>query len=84
MTSTARSGILLRLDEQAGAARPGTLLYHPFISENGERGPFVEPRARAQFLGLSTRTGPGDLMRAIYEGMAFAGRDCYRALDHQA
>ena len=74
---------LLRLDKQAGAASPGTLLYHPFISENGERGPFVEPRARAQFLGLSTRTGPGDLMRAIYEGMAFAGRDCYRALDHK-
>ncbi|MGI9416309.1 MAG: FGGY family carbohydrate kinase [Geminicoccaceae bacterium] len=75
--------VLLRLDKQAGTASPGTLLFHPFISENGERGPFVEPRARAQFLGLSTRTGPGDLMRAIYEGMAFAGRDCYRALDHQ-
>jgi len=74
---------LLRLDKQADAARPGTLLFHPFISENGERGPFVEPRARAQFLGLSARTEPGDLMRAIYEGMAFAGRDCYRALDHK-
>ncbi len=75
--------VLLRLDQQAGGARPGTLLFHPFISENGERGPFVEPKARAQFLGLSTRTGPGDLMRAIYEGMAFAGRDCYRALNHK-
>ncbi|MEZ5930746.1 MAG: FGGY-family carbohydrate kinase [Alphaproteobacteria bacterium] len=79
--SVDRRSLLLCLDEQAGAARPGTLLFHPFISENGERGPFVEPRARAQFLGLSTRTGPGDMMRAIYEGMAFAGRDCYRALD---
>ncbi|MGI9492474.1 MAG: FGGY family carbohydrate kinase [Geminicoccaceae bacterium] len=78
-----RRDLLLRLDEQAGAARPGSLLFHPFISENGERGPFVEPKARAQFLGLSNRTGPGDLMRAIYEGMAFAGRDCYRALDHE-
>ncbi len=78
-----RRELLLKLDQQAGAASPGTLLYHPFISENGERGPFVEPKARAQFLGLSTRTGPGDLMRAIYEGMAFAGRDCYRALDHR-
>ncbi len=75
--------LLLKLDHQAADARPGTLLFHPFISESGERGPFVEPRARAQFLGLSTRTGPGDLMRAIYEGMAFAGRDCYRALDHK-
>jgi len=75
--------VLLRLDQQAGAASPGTLLFHPFISENGERGPFVEPRARAQFLGLSTRTGPGDMMRAIYEGMAFASRDCYRALNHK-
>jgi len=74
---------LLRLDQQAGAASPGTLLFHPFISENGERGPFVNPKARAQILGLSTRAGPGDLMRAIYEGMAFASRDCYRALDHK-
>jgi erythritol kinase len=74
---------LARLDRQAGAACPGGLLFHPFISENGERGPFVDPKARAQLLGLSTRTGPGDLMRALYEGMAFAGRDCYRALDHQ-
>ncbi|MGI9509765.1 MAG: FGGY-family carbohydrate kinase, partial [Geminicoccaceae bacterium] len=78
-----RRELLLKLDEQAGDARPGTLLFHPFISENGERGPFVNPKARAQILGLSTRTGPGDLMRAIYEGMAFAGRDCYRALDHK-
>ncbi len=75
--------LLLNLDRQAGDARPGTLLFHPFISENGERGPFVEPRARAQFAGLSTRSAPGDLMRAIYEGLAFAGRDCYRALDHR-
>lgn len=78
-----KRALLLELDRQAADARPGTLLFHPFISENGERGPFVEPRARAQFLGLSTRTGLGDLMRAIYEGMAFAGRDCYRALDHK-
>ncbi|MEM9628948.1 MAG: FGGY-family carbohydrate kinase [Pseudomonadota bacterium] len=75
--------LLLELDRQAADVRPGTLLFHPFISESGERGPFVEPRARAQFLGLSTRTNMGDLMRAIYEGMAFAGRDCYRALDHK-
>ncbi len=78
-----RHDLLLRLDRLAGDAPPATLLFHPFISENGERGPFVEPKARAQFLGLSTRTGPGDMMRAIYEGLAFAGRDCYRALDHQ-
>ena len=81
--SVDRRDMLLKLDRQAADARPGTLLFHPFISENGERGPFVEPKARAQFLGLSTRTAPGDLMRAIYEGMAFAGRDCYRALDHK-
>jgi erythritol kinase len=77
-----RRDLLLSLDGRAADARPGTLLFHPFISESGERGPFVEPKARAQFLGLSSRTAPGDLMRAVYEGMAFASRDCYRALDH--
>ncbi|MGI9502900.1 MAG: FGGY-family carbohydrate kinase, partial [Geminicoccaceae bacterium] len=83
MDGVDRRDLLLKLDKQAGDARPGMLLFHPFISENGERGPFVNPKARAQILGLSTKSGPGDLMRAIYEGMAFAGKDCYRALEHK-
>jgi erythritol kinase (D-erythritol 1-phosphate-forming) len=75
-----RSELLTLLDRKAGEAPPGTVIYHPFIFEAGERGPFVEPLARAQFLGLTTKTSLFDLIRAVYEGLGFAARDCYGGL----
>ena len=69
-----------RLDSRVLDARPGAALYHPYIHEAGERGPFVDVNARAQFLGLSTKTGFLDLLRAVYEGLALAARDCYGAI----
>lgn len=56
---------------------PGSLLYHPYISEAGERGPFVDAAARASFTGLSDHHGYADLIRAVIEGLGFAMRDCY-------
>jgi erythritol kinase (D-erythritol 1-phosphate-forming) len=61
-------------------ARPGAALFHPYIHEAGERGPFVEVAARAMFSGLSTRTGFVDLVRSVYEGLGLAARDCYGAM----
>jgi erythritol kinase len=55
-------------------------VFHPFISDAGERGPFVAHDACAQFLGLRSRHGYWDLMRAVMEGLAFAARDCYAAI----
>jgi erythritol kinase len=75
-----RAELIQRLDERVLAARPGELLFHPFISDAGERGPFVAHEACAQFLGLRTRHGYWDLMRAVMEGLAFAARDCYAAM----
>ncbi len=75
-----RKDILADLDDHVLAAEPGTLLFHPYISEAGERGPFVDTAARAQIFGLSMRHGFNDLMRAVYEGLAFAARDCYAAM----
>ena len=75
-----RAELIRRLDERVLAARPGELLFHPFISDAGERGPFVAHEACAQFLGLRTRHGYWDLMRAVMEGLAFAARDCYAAM----
>ena len=62
--------------------KPAAALYHPYIHEAGERGPFLDVNARAQFTGLSTRTSFLDLVRAVYEGLAFAARDCYGAMGH--
>jgi erythritol kinase len=75
-----RADLIHRLDERVLAARPGELLFHPFISDAGERGPFVAHEACAQFLGLRSRHGYWDLMRAVMEGLAFAARDCYAAM----
>jgi sugar (pentulose or hexulose) kinase len=53
------------------------VIYHPFINPGGERAPFVKPTARAQFFGLSTIHTRYHLLRAVYEGVALAMRDCY-------
>jgi erythritol kinase len=78
--SKTRGDLLADLDARVLAAAPANLLFHPYISEAGERGPFVDAAARAQFHGLSLRHNFNDLTRAVYEGLAFAARDCYAAM----
>ena len=47
-----RADLIRRLDQQVLQAKPGELLFHPYISDAGERGPFVDAEACAQFFGL--------------------------------
>ena len=68
------------IDTWIGAAEPGRGLYHPYISEAGERGPFVDNAARASFIGLSSSHRFPDLVRAVIEGLGLAARDCYDAM----
>jgi sugar (pentulose or hexulose) kinase len=42
--------------------------------------PFLEPSARAQFFGLTREHTKSDLLRAVYEGVALAIRDCYTVM----
>ena len=72
--------LLQRLDERVLAARPGAALFHPYISSAGERGPFTEPDARASLTGLDQSTGWFDILRAVFDGLMLAARDCYAAL----
>lgn len=72
-----RRELMARLDERILAAEPVSAIYHPYISEAGERGPFMDPLARAQFTGLHCRASFDDLMRSVFEGLAFAARDCF-------
>jgi xylulokinase len=51
-------------------ARP--LLFLPYLA--GERVPFWDADLRAAFLGLSREHGPGDLVWAVLEGIAFLNR----------
>ena len=75
-----RSILLAGLDEHVLTANPGSALYHPYIVDAGERGPFLNPDARAQFTGLSTSTTYAGMMRGVFEGLAFAARDCYTTM----
>ena len=76
---SSRAALLKGMDARVLDAAPGSAIYHPYIFEAGERGPFLDPNARAHFSGLSTRTSLAGMMRAVYEGLAFAARDCYAA-----
>ena len=75
-----RSGVLNGMDDKLLARQPAKLLYHPYISKAGERGPFMDALARASFVGLDTTADYFDMMRSVYEGLAYAARDCYAAM----
>ncbi|MFO1036812.1 MAG: FGGY-family carbohydrate kinase [Geminicoccaceae bacterium] len=78
-----RRTALLALDSKVLDAKPGAGIYHPYISSAGERGPFVDVNARAQLSGLDQSVGFVDVVRAVYEGLGLAARDCYAAIGHR-
>jgi erythritol kinase len=51
----------------------------PFLSTSGERAPFVDSGARAQFSGLSLEHTRADMVRALCEAVAYAARHCFEA-----
>lgn len=75
-----RADVLKGMDEKVLAREPAKLLYHPYISRTGERSPFMDTAARAMFNGLDTSTDYYDMMRSVFEGLAFAARDCYEVM----
>lgn len=75
-----RKEALAALDGRVLDAKAAAALYHPYIHEAGERGPFVDGAARAMFTGLSNQVGFVDLVRSVYEGLALAARDCYESM----
>lgn len=72
--------LIHRIDGWVARAQPGSLVYHPYISEAGERGPFVDAHARASMIGLSARHRFPDIVRGVVEGLGMAARDCYGAM----
>jgi erythritol kinase (D-erythritol 1-phosphate-forming) len=75
-----RGDLLGGMDDKVLAREPAKLLFHPYISRAGERGPFMDTGARAMFNGLDTTADYHDMMRAVFEGLAFASRDCYAVM----
>ncbi|NOG48491.1 MAG: hypothetical protein HND48_02860 [Chloroflexi bacterium] len=54
------------------------MTFLPYL--NGERAPFVDPLARAAFIGISPSVGRADLIRAVLEGVVFGYRHVLDAL----
>ncbi|WP_370933652.1 FGGY family carbohydrate kinase [Amycolatopsis sp. cg13] len=69
------------IDPLLASSKPGArgVRALPFLSVSGERAPFVDAGARAQFSGLSLETGRADLVRALCESIAYAARHCFEA-----
>ncbi len=78
--SKSRSELVPMVDSLLGESRSSGILFQPYVSEAGERGPFINADARAGFIGLSTDHRFGDLMRGVVDGLALAARDCYQAM----
>lgn len=64
------------LEHQAAEVRPGSsnVLFLPYLM--GERTPHWNPYARGAYIGLSPSTDAATLLRATYEGVAFALGEC--------
>lgn len=78
--TVSHTDMLSKIDRWFYDSPPGHIIYHPYISEAGERGPFVNANARASFNGLAARHRFPDLVRAVIEGLGLAMRDCYACM----
>lgn len=72
-----------RLSAEVAAVPVGArgVSYLPYLSASGIIAPVADPAARAQFAGLTPAHGRADLLRAVYEGVAFAMADLADALN---
>ncbi|MBA3449946.1 MAG: xylulokinase [Chloroflexia bacterium] len=74
------TGAYERMTSAAAKAPLGArgLLFLPYLA--GERSPHMDPGARGAFLGLAAHHEQSDIVRAVMEGITFACRDAFAAL----
>jgi xylulokinase len=68
---------LVQLAAEVPAGSEG-LVFLPYLV--GERSPIMDPEAKGGFIGLALRHGPGHLVRAVMEGVAFSLRQIIDAM----
>jgi len=68
----------VEVEQEATAVPAGSngVIYLPYGSPSGERAPFFDSAASASWLGMSVTTSPGELLRSVYEGLAFSLTEC--------
>lgn len=52
------------------------IMYHGYNAPGGERAPFIKPSARASFNGITGAHTRWEMIRSVYEGVAYGIRDC--------
>src|SRR5262245_56939137 len=73
--AVARGSSYTELSDMAAQAPRGAdgLIFVPYLT--GERHPHPDPLARGAFVGLTLRSGLGQMVRAVMEGVSFGMRD---------
>lgn len=69
--------------EKAAAAIPrgaGGVVLIPYVNGSGVLAPFFDTLARGSFFGVGSHTTRDHLLRAVYESLCFATRDCFEAM----
>ena len=69
------------LDKEAAQTPPGSegLIFVPYLA--GERTPYMDPKAKGVYFGLSMKHEQGHLIRATMEGVIYNLRECLRIMD---
>lgn len=70
--------VLIR--EAQDAPNPTSLIYFPYLSGSGA--PHLNPHARSALLGLGDSTTRGEIIAAVYEGIALESRYLLSCMEH--
>ncbi|MBS5827217.1 MAG: FGGY-family carbohydrate kinase [Actinomyces sp.] len=70
------------LEKLARMSKPGAsgVVYLPYASPGGERAPFLDTNASASWAGMSLTSSTEDILRSVYEGVAFSLVECINTL----
>jgi sugar (pentulose or hexulose) kinase len=56
------------------------VIFVPYVNGSGVLAPFFDAQARGSFFGAGSHTSYDHVLRAVYEGLCFATRDCFEAM----
>ena len=70
------------IEARAAAIPPGAdgVMMLPYVNNAGVLAPFADTLARGAFFGMSTHSTRDHMLRAVYEALCFATRDCFDAM----
>lgn len=73
------------LETKAAAIPRGAqgVVFIPYVNGSGVLAPFFDALARGSFFGVSSQTTYDHLLRAVYEALCFATRDCFEAMSRK-